>query len=193
MAITGVLDTLVDGETSYVSVLAYSKGAGDGLESTLSQVMDQYVEVATPPTPSSITDGFSAARDTAGPENGDVTITTDGGVAHSNLEDANTTETAYNVYYDIDTTAMDDNVLAWVTVYVSDAATGGSFAAVGARGYEAGESHTNELITFNAALNADYDIKIELTHTPHVPTTPATLTAHGEDNAVPGVQYEKLT
>jgi hypothetical protein len=155
--------------------------------------MDQYVEVATPPTPSSITDGFSAARDTAGPENGDVTITTDGGVAHSNLEDANTTETAYNVYYDIDTTAMDDNVLAWVTVYVSDAATGGSFAAVGARGYEAGESHTNELITFNAALNADYDIKIELTHTPHVPTTPATLTAHGEDNAVPGVQYEKLT
>lgn len=137
------------------------------------------------------TDGFSGTRNAAAPENGDVSLTSDGAQAHSNLEDANTVETTYNVFLDVTTGDLGAAPRGMVLVVeVSDAATGGSFSTVATKTYGSNITLTDEKISFDAALDANFDIRVT-TQKGTATSQSWTVTMHGEDNAEPGVQYTK--
>lgn len=187
-ASTGLLN-LAPGESAFISVLAYLEADGTGSESTLGKMIcDEHTEIIYGTT--TIADGFSAARNTAAPENGSVVLTADGAFAYSNLEDANTEETTYRAYFDIDATGI--TYLCTVTLYYSTAATGGAWVEASSKVYDNLENVTDEVLEAVVALDVDYDLRLELTYTdPGTDDGNATLTCHGEDNGVPGVQFEK--
>ncbi len=153
-------------------------------------------KVLTGPATTAISDGFSAARNTAAPENTDVAVTADGAEVFSNLEDANTAETTYEAYFDIDASGMGSENLVTVLLYYSDrAADPGTVWTLGqSRTYDKDSVLTNEMLSFDAALDADWDVKLVLDYAVSPGSETATLTAHGENHGTfPGVQYEKVT
>lgn len=148
-------------------------------------------------TVTATTDGFSAARNTAAPENGDVNLEADAAQAFSNLEDANTTPTTYRVYYDATNLSnMDSANSVTVSLWYSDASTGGTFTKTQERTHLQADGDTTDspLSTGSVALGADFDLlmQIDYANAPLI-TERATIVAHGEDNAQPGVEFDKFT
>ena len=144
-------------------------------------------------TAASITDGWSAAQNTAAPENGDVVIKLTTDVAYSNLEDANGVPTAYDVPFDLDGTGMASGNVVFVHIDVNNGPASASWTEVWSLGFS---EFVNGLITarFITSQDKDWDLRARLTYS----TAPAVgeeaiVTMHGEDHANPGVQYEKLT
>ena len=144
-------------------------------------------------TATAVVDGFSAAQNTASPENGTVSLSAEGDVAYSNLEDANATSTTYNVFYDIDATSIGTNLVT-VEVYTNSSAGGTTWTLRSSRTYDNLTNLTDEKQSFTVALGADYDIRLRITYFSPPGGSTATVTALGEDSTPEeGVQYDKVT
>lgn len=149
------------------------------------------VKSTTGQSSTSITDGFSSTQNTGAPENGDVTLTADGEAAYSNLEDANDNEATYQGFYDISTTGLGRGESASVHFEVNDGSTSTTWDDKDAKVYSDGEDLSDESLSFTDILNTNYDVRLRLSLS--AGASGASVTAHGEDNATPGVQYEKVT
>lgn len=140
------------------------------------------------------TDGWSTAQNTAAPENGDVTLQLDGDVAYSNLEDADGSAAAtYRAFFDVDTIAMDGTNLLTVELGFNSASTSTSFSLGASRNYVSGLDSTNEELNVNTALSSDQDLRLRVSYSSDPGVFIATVTAHGEDNGQPGVEWDKIT
>jgi hypothetical protein len=140
------------------------------------------------------TDGWSTAQNATAPENGDVTMTEDGDVVYSNLEGADVSAAAlYKGFFSISNTSGLGASLVKVELGFNSASTSTSFT-VGDSGLFDADS-TQEELSVNTALGADYDLRLRLSYVPAAPASSnlATVTGFGEDNAVPGVQWNKIT
>jgi hypothetical protein len=141
-----------------------------------------------------IVDGFSASQNTAGPENGTVTLTADGAVAYSNLEDANTTATGYDVYYDVNATGMNIANQVTVGVWTNDGAASTTWTLRASRTYDNTMNATDVRQSFTTALGVNFDIRLRVSYlnTPLLST--ATVVALGENSSPrAGVEYSKVT
>lgn len=142
-----------------------------------------------------IVDGFSLAQNASAPENGDVTLEDSASQAFSNLEDATTEPTTYTVYFDIDTTNVPGGQNAIVTLYYNDGPGSTNWTQADQTSYANGQDLSDEtLVATSVALGPNYDLRIALTYD-FSPTEMelAELVVHGEDNAEPGVQYERVS
>lgn len=209
----GYLVTAEDGETGFDSwgpavsgsVPYFFPGVKDGTDyvvrlrardklGRVSIYVAAEVSVAAAPTITAITDGFSTTQNASAPENGDVTLNTDGEDAYSNLEDANSTTTTYYAYFDVDGTTMASGNRVTVSLYTNDGATSTTWTLRASRAYLDSDNLTDEVLsTGPVAMGADYDLRLEITYDSAPGVNVATVTAHGEDNSVPGVQYDKYS
>ena len=140
------------------------------------------------------TDGWSTAQNATAPENGDVTLSADGDVAYCNLEDADVSAAAnYRAFFQVSNTSNLGASLVLVELGFNSASTSTSFTVGDSQLFDA--NSTQEELAVNTALGADYDLRLRVSYDPVAPATSeqATVTAHGEDNAVPGVQWNKIT
>lgn len=87
------------------------------------------------------------------------TISANNGVAFWNLSGANTTLTTYHVTYDVDTTVMVDGQLQ-VAIYKNNGTTSTSWTQVASAIYDIGGTWSGEVLSFDAALAANWDIRI---------------------------------
>ena len=191
---TGVLRNLSEAQKLFIAALAYETSTGGGEEAA------DLVKVQTDERETTIfgdidvVDGFSAARNTAAPENGNVILTLDGTTAFSNLEDANANLTTYRAFIDVDWNNGGSLVgIATVTLAVSSAATGGTFADKDSEGGDVLSGIDTDLeLQATIALDVDFDLRITLDYSnPGADDGKTRVTVHGEDNATPGVQYKK--
>ena len=140
------------------------------------------------------TDGWSTAQNTPAPENGDVTLTADGDVAYSNLEDASTGSAAtYRAFFDVDALVMNAANTLTVELGFNSASTSTGFTLGASRNYASGVNSTNEALGVNTALGSSYDLRLRISYSSDPGLFIATVTPHGEDNATPGVQWDKIT
>ena len=191
--LTTLLRNIAAAEELFISILAYELVAGAGEESVDLYKVKSDQRETTIFGDVDVNDGFSALRNTAAPEIGNVIVTVDGGTAFSNLEDANTNLTTYRVAITVNwnkTASL--SFLATVTLATSDAATGGVFTDRDSVTGDAVEPTTTYELLATVALDVDFDLRLTLTYSdPGVDGGKSELTAHGEDNAIPGVQYKK--
>jgi hypothetical protein len=114
-------------------------------------------------------------------------LTANGAVCYCDLSLANSTLTTYNVVYDVDTTGMDLTVLLTVKVYRNAGSSGSpetTWTLVGNQSYDTGLVQAGQVISFDAALGVDYDVRVVLFYV-HTPSTPGTCTVRRVDfNAV---------
>ncbi len=155
---------------------------------------DLRAKIISGATASAIVDGFSSAQNTGAPENGTVSLTAEGDVAYSNLEDANTTSTTYEVFYDIDATGMGGSNLVTVEIWTNNSATSTTWTLRASRTYDNISNLTDEKLSFTVALGVNYDLRLRITYFSAPGGSTATVTALGE-NSTPeeGVQYNKVT
>jgi len=187
-AASDVLVTLLEGEIGYVSAIAYEFADGTGNASALKKA--RTAENSNHENiPTAINDGFSAARNTAAPENGDVTLTLEGAIAYSNLEDATARAAAYTCAFDVDATGMAADNQVTLSFYTSDSPTSTNWALVATKRYNTGVNLTDETVGFLATLGADFDIRVVITYKDAPGLNVAQVVMHGENNALPGVQY----
>lgn len=150
--------------------------------------------IASSAAATTINDGFSAAQNAADPENGDVSLSVDGAVAFSNLEGADAgSAVTYEAAYDVDTVPMNALNLLTVEFGFNANATSTSFTVGASRNYNQGVNLTNEKLNFLTALGVDFDVRLRIAYSSDPGVEVADVTAHGENNAVPGVQYTKIT
>lgn len=176
------------------------------LGSTAAQFMDLAAEsltvagftlravLASSQSSSENTDGWSTAQNTAAPENGDVTLSLDGDVAFSNLEDADAASAAvYRGFFQVADSSKIDGLMT-VEFGFNASSTSTSFTVGDSRTFDNDSDSTQEELAVNTQLGADYDLLMRLSYSPSPSGTSAlaTITAHGEDNAVPGVQWNKI-
>lgn len=150
------------------------------------------VKSTTGQTTTSITDGFSSTQNTGAPENGNVTLSSDGAAAFSNLEDANINDATYEAFYDVTVNATTGFESATVTVSLqaNDGSTSTTWDGKDAKSYSDGTSLTNEKLSFSDGLGSDFDLRLRVTASPS--DANFSVTAHGEDNTTPGVQYDRV-
>lgn len=197
-AVSGSLVTLAEGTIGYVAALAYANADGTGRESmTLFKVRStddsNHERIAV-----AILDGWSAAQNTAAPENGSVLLEQEADEAFCNLEDADGRATDFTCYFDVDYVIPLPGTplnIATLTFFINDGVTSTNWMPVGSRSYEpfAG-SKLNEFVTISAAMQADFDLRVVLTYSlPVLPAHEAEITMHGEDHGTfPGVQYSTI-
>lgn len=176
------------------------------LGSTSGQFMDMAAEsltvsgftlravIATSQNSTAIIDGWSTAQNATDPENGDVTLTEDGDVAFCNLEDADVASAAtYRSFFLVQNTSRLGASLMLVELGFNSASTSTSFTQGDSRVFDA--DSTQEELSVTTQLGADYDLRLRLSYAPASPATSSlpSVSAFGEDNAVPGVQYNKIT
>lgn len=150
--------------------------------------------LATSQSSTAVIDGWSTAQNATAPEDGDVTMINDGDVVYCNLEDADAGSAAvYNGFFSIANTSGLGAALARVDLGFNSASTSTSFTLGDSVFLDA--DSTQEQLAVNTALGADYDLRLRLSYSPAAPATSnlPTVTAFGEDNAVPGVQYNKIS
>ncbi len=191
--LTTLLRNISETEELFISVLAFEKADGTGEESVDLYKVKSDQRETTIFGDVDVADGFSTLRNTAAPENGDVIVTADGGTAFSNLEDANANLTTYRIAITVDWNKGGTLVgIATVSLAVSSAATGGTFATKDSVGGDSLEPTTTYELQATVAIDADFDLRLTLSYTnPGADAGKSELTAHGEDNAIPGVQYKK--
>lgn len=167
---------------------------------------DQYIDIkAQAPSPSgftmrakvitdqgsqtNITDGWSTGQDSTAPEEGEVTLSSDGAAVFSNLEDANSETTTYTAFYDVDTTSLLTPSSVTVNLYYHN---GTSFVLGDSQEYSDGVSHTDESLSFTAGLAANRDLKLEVDLEGGGTFS---VTGHGENSTAgeDGVQYTKVS
>ncbi len=190
---SGTLITVGPGEQLFITALAYELTGGGGSESTTmgkARIIHANVEIEA--TTEAVNDGFSSAQNAAAPENGDVVLTADNAEAFSNLEDANDIAVGYTATYDIDATGMTGPQLVTVSLYYNQAAGSTTWILADKRTHDNLDNLTNQTLTFNASLDTDYDLRIQITYVTAPGGNTATVTCHGEDHATPGVQYTKI-
>ncbi len=114
--------------------------------------------------------------------------------AFSNIEDANGIPTAYVCYYDINGTAMTGGNNSFLDFYVNDSPTSTNWQLAKTAGpHTVATNLTDQSVSFEAALGADYDIRA----IPRYTTNPnsgeeAIYTLHGETHGTqPGVQFTR--
>lgn len=136
------------------------------------------------------TDGWSTAQNTAAPENGTVTLTNDGDVAFSNLEDATGTVTTYNAFFDVDTEFLNITNFMKVEFSYNSGATSTTFTLGASRNYPPDNFSTDEKLSFAAGLGSSFDLRLRTSYTnPPGATGVGVVTAHGESDSQPGVTY----
>ncbi len=151
--------------------------------------------IATSQESSANTDGFSAVQNATAPENGDVTLSDDGDVVYSNLEDADVAAAAvYRATFQVSDSSKLAAGLFKVELGFNASSTSTGFTLGDSRSFDAVSNSTQEELSVNTALGVDYDLRLRLSYT-NAPATSAlvTVTAHGEDNAVPGVRWNKIS
>jgi len=194
--VTPGLVTLSPGETAYVSVLAYEDADGGQAESV--GVSKDRVTFGAGAlggvTLVPQVDGWSASQNAAAPENG-VSLITTPSEAFSNLEDANARTTTYTVTYDIqnlDGLEM-SRIDATVDIYVNDGPGSTNWTLVATKTYFTDQgtvSLLNEQLSFGVALDADWDLRCVFTF--NALEGNHQLALHGENDAVPGVIYNRV-
>lgn len=151
--------------------------------------------IASSQNSSANTDGWSAAQNATAPENGDVTLSADGDVVYVNLEDADAASAAtYRSFFQVSNSSRLGFGLFKVELGFNSASTSTSFTLGDSRIFDAESNSTQEELSVNTQLGTDYDMRLRLSYTVAPATSgQVTITAHGEDNAVPGVQWDKIT
>ena len=150
--------------------------------------------IASSQAVTSVDDGWSTAQNTASPENGDVTISADGAVVYSNLEDADAGSAAtYRDFFDVDTLLMNPANTLTVELGFNSASTSTSFSLSASRNYVSGLNSTNEELNVNTALGSSYDLRSRISYSSDPGLERAFVTFHGENNGQPGVQFDKIT
>ena len=150
--------------------------------------------IASSQAVTSVDDGWSTAQNTASPENGDVTISADGAVVYSNLEDADAGSAAtYRDFFDVDTLLMNPANTLTVELGFNSASTSTSFSLGASRNYVSGLNSTNEELNVNTALGSSYDLRSRISYSSDPGLELAFVTFHGENNGQPGVQFDKIT
>ena len=140
------------------------------------------------------TDGWSTAQNTAAPENGDVELKSDGEVAYSNLEDADSgSAVAYHGFFDVNTFGMNAANTLTVQLAFNASSTSTSFTLGASRNYASDVSSTDEELSMITALGSSYDLRLRVSYSSSPGLELATVTAHGENNGQPGVQFDKIT
>lgn len=191
--LTTLLRNISETEELFISVLAFEKADGTGKESVdLYKVKSDERETVIFGDVD-VDDGFSTLRNAAAPEIGDVIVTAEGGTAFSNLEDANLNLTTYRVAITVDWNKGGSLVgLATVTLASSSAAMGGVFTDRDSVTGDSAEPTTTYELLATVTLGVDFDLRLTLTYAiPGSDAGKSELTAHGETNAIPGVQFKK--
>lgn len=129
------------------------------------------------------TDSFSASLN--GAEFSSIAISAPGAAAYCNLDDANTTLTTYKVVFDVDTLLLDVGVIMRVRVYKNNGTGSTSWSQVASANYDSGLSLTNQVLQFNAAMAANWDVQVVVSYTA-TPFTNGTVTCKRVD-------YNKIT
>ena len=80
-----------------------------------------------------------------------------------------------------------------VELAFNSASTSTSFTLGASRNYAAGVLSTDEELSVNTALGSSYDLRLRISYSSDPGLETATVTAHGEDNGQPGVQWDKIT
>ena len=143
---------------------------------------------------STVNDGFSNVQNATDPENGGVTLLASGQAAFSNLEDADAgTAVTYEAHFQVETLIMHPTNTLTAELAFNASSTSTSFTVGASRNYVAGFLSTNEKLTFVAALGANYDLRLRMLLSSDPGPNTASMLAFGEDGAVPGVQYTKIT
>lgn len=142
----------------------------------------------------SINDGWSTAQNSTAPENGDVELQSDGAVAFSNLEDADGSAAAtYRAFFDVDAGVMNAANTLTVQLAFNSASTSTSFTLGASRNYASGVLSTDEELSVITTLGSSYDLRLRISYSSDPGVEVATVTAHGEDNGQPGVQFDQVT
>lgn len=150
--------------------------------------------IASSQAVTSVDDGWSTAQNTAAPENGDVELKSDGEVAYSNLEDADSgSAVAYRGFFDVNTFGMNAANTLTVQLAFNASSTSTSFTLGASRNYASGISSTDEELSMTTALGSSYDLRLRVSYSSSPGLELATVTAHGENNGQPGVQFDKIT
>ncbi|KKN35913.1 hypothetical protein LCGC14_0778840 [marine sediment metagenome] len=193
---SGTLATVGPGEQLFITALAYELTGGAGSESSTmgkAKIIHQNVEVE--PTTEEIDDGWSASQDAGAPETGDVVLQDEGDAAYCNLEDANDIAATYPAYYDVNATPMGAANLVTVRLWKpTNGPTTTTWVLAASETYDLTDNLTDQSISFFGSLDTDWDLKLDITYdSAPDPGEEATVTAHGETHATPGVQYTKTT
>ncbi|KKL80814.1 hypothetical protein LCGC14_2001000, partial [marine sediment metagenome] len=191
--ITGPLLSTTPGQTAYVSVLGYEYVDGSGTESRMSQALITNPQAVF--TVIAQTDGWSSSQNAADPENGSVLLVDEADEAFSNLDDADGVETTYYVWFDVEALSIDPSDELFLTLYVNDGTTSTSWTQVARRSWPPGTNLSDQVMSFNATLSADFDLRAVLTYQNGSPGIFfGTITMHGEDDgSEAGVQYDNVT
>ena len=152
--------------------------------------------IATSQDSTAVIDGWSTAQNATAPENGDVTLSAGGDVVYCNLEDADAgAATNYRGFFKIEGTSELGVALLGVELAFNSASTSTSFTPGDSRLFDA--DSTQEELSVLTALGADYDLRLRVFYDPPEAEPDSsslpTVTAFGEDGAVPGVQYNKIS
>lgn len=114
--------------------------------------------------------GSSAAAQTENPAdtlNGTPanpkTISTTGTARYWNLSNANAELTTYTVNFDVDTTSATGPGLMQVKIYKNDGTSSTNWTQVASRQYDYGSLFNGEQLSFDAAMAANWDIRIVAT------------------------------
>lgn len=187
-ATTGSLVTLLEGETGYVSALAYAKADGTGRESLLlfkaRSIEDSNHELIA----TAIDDGWSPSQNAAAPEINDVLLITDLDEAFSNLEDANGRTTAFKLQFHVDTVSMDADNVVDVVFFSNNTPTSTTWIERQRLPFGQGVNDDQET-TLTLAMAADWDFRVQIQYLNPPGLNTATVTMNGETNARPGIQF----
>jgi len=99
------------------------------------------------------------------PDAAGITLGAPSSAAFCDLASANGIETTFSVHYDVDTTLKSGGGLMRVKIYKNDGVASTSWTQVGISTYDDGSVWTDEIITFIAEMNQDFDVKLEVTYT----------------------------
>jgi hypothetical protein len=127
-----------------------------GLTTTGASIRARQISGATS---TSYTEYFSSTLNGTETPSG-VLLLSDGAECFSSLDNANATLTTYNVKYNVNTTSLDPTDTLYVEVYYNNGASSTSWTLGGSASYGVGNNITGAIISFNAVLGANYDIRI---------------------------------
>ena len=89
-----------------------------------------------------------------------VLLSTDLASAYWNLANANATLTTYTAHFDVDTSGDSGAGLVVVRIYRNDGTGSTNWTEVASRSYSSGDTWTDEQPSFDAAMDANWDLRI---------------------------------
>lgn len=189
VAASGSLVVLGEGQTAYIAALAYERADGTGRESDELTKVRAVEDSNHTLIASVINDGWSAAQNTAAPENGVEILTLEGDEAFTNLEDANGRTTSFKIQYTVDTSGMVAGNIITLVIFSNDGPTSTTWTERVRRPYDAGQASFDDTIILTLAMEADWDFRALVTYKDLPGIEVGSITMHGEGDTKPGVVF----